>query len=152
MSPWRQTFVTLPPRSRGVHLVTREILAGAPAIDDLAAGVMHLFIQHTSASLALNENASPDVGADLERWMRSAVPDAWPGFDHTLEGPDDMPAHVKAILVGPSLTIPIARGSLALGTWQGVYLLEHREDGGARRIVVTVCGGGDSAPNEGHGP
>ena len=105
-----------------------------------AWGSPHLFIRHTSASLALNENASPDVRADLDEWLDRAVPDDTPWFRHTLEGPDDMPAHVKAVLVGPSLTVPIARGRLDLGTWQGVYLLEHREHGGARSVTATLHG------------
>lgn len=149
MSLWRQAPVTLAPRPRGIHLVTREILSAGPPIGDMVVGILHLFIQHTSASLALNENASPEVRTDLERWMRAAVPDGWPGFEHTLEGPDDMPAHVKAVIVGSSLSIPITSGRLALGTWQGIYLLEHRDRGGPRQVLVTACGGGTSASDEG---
>lgn len=140
MSIWRRRTLTLAPRPRGVHLVTREVLAGGPEISDLEVGLLHVFLRHTSASLAINENASPDVRSDLERWLSDIVPDAWPGFAHTLEGADDMPAHTKAVVVGTDLTIPIDHGRLALGTWQGVYLLEHRDDGGARSVVVTATG------------
>jgi secondary thiamine-phosphate synthase enzyme len=103
-------------------------------------GLAHVFIRHTSASLALNENASPDVRADLEAWLDDAVPDGWPAFRHTLEGPDDMPAHVKAVLVGESLILPVAGGRLSLGTWQGIYLCEHRGEAGPRSLTATVWG------------
>lgn len=137
---WTQKQITLRARTRGFHLVTDEVLAQVPELRDFAVGVAHVFIQHTSASLTLNENASPEVRADLERFVREAVPDGAPYFRHTLEGPDDMPAHVKASLLGSSLAIPIRNGRLALGTWQGLYLCEHRTDGGARRLVVTLWG------------
>lgn len=136
---WRQSHITLAPRPRGVHLVTREVTAQL-AIADIAVGLVHLFIQHTSASLALNENASPEVRRDLERCLRRLVPDGAEYFEHQLEGPDDMPAHVKAVLIGPSLTLPIRQGRLALGRWQGIYLCEHREQGGSRQLVATVLG------------
>jgi len=129
-------------RPRGVHLVTREIVEAVPEMAAVEVGLAHLFIRHTSASLALNENASPDVRADLEAWFSRAVPDGSPEFRHTLEGADDMPAHVKAIIVGESLTLPVEGGRLALGTWQGVYLCEHRDHGGARSITITVWGDG----------
>jgi secondary thiamine-phosphate synthase enzyme len=138
---WRQEIITLRERSRGVHLVTSEVMECLGDLATFDVGMLHLFIQHTSASLALNENASPDVRRDMERWFESAVPDGWEPFEHRLEGDDDMPAHVKAILVGSSVTIPLRRGRLALGTWQGVYLLEHRENGGPRRLVATAWGG-----------
>jgi secondary thiamine-phosphate synthase enzyme len=125
-----------------VHLVTREVLEAVPEIRELRVGVAHLIVLHTSASLALNENASPDVRADLGEWLDRAVPDDAPYFRHTLEGPDDMPAHVKAVITGPSLTLPVTDGRLALGTWQGVYLCEHRQSGGARSVTVTLWGEG----------
>ena len=136
---WLQREVTLRPRPRGFHLVTREVLDAVPELAKLRVGVAHLFIRHTSASLTLNENASPDVRADFETWFSRAVPEdaAW---EHSLEGPDDMPAHIKASLLGPSLTVPVADGRLALGTWQGVYLCEHRDHGGPRSLVVTLHG------------
>lgn len=141
---WVQSRVRLAPRPRGVHLVTREIVAAVPDLARLRVGVAHLFIRHTSASLALNENASPDVRTDLAAWLDRAVPDDTPWFRHTLEGPDDMPAHVKSVITGGSLTVPVADGGLDLGTWQGVYLCEHRDDGGARTLTVTAWGEGSS--------
>lgn len=137
---WLQRTVGLRPRPRGIHLVTGEVLEAVPEIRDLRVGLAHLIVLHTSASLALNENASADVRTDLEAWLDRAVPDAAPYFRHTLEGPDDMAAHVKAVLTGPSLTLPVADGRLALGTWQGVYLCEHRDRGGARSVLVTAFG------------
>ena len=137
---WLQREIALDPRPRGFHLITREVMAGVPEIDAVDAGLAHLFILHTSASLTLNENASPDVRRDFESWFDEAVPEDAPYWTHTDEGPDDMPAHIKASLLGPSLTLPIARGRLALGTWQGVYLCEHRDRGGSRRLLVTVHG------------
>jgi secondary thiamine-phosphate synthase enzyme len=111
-----------------------------PEIADMSVGVAHLFLQHTSASLALNENASPDVRHDLDAWLDRVAPDGAPYWTHVLEGPDDMPAHAKSVLVGSSLTIPVSAGRLALGTWQGIYLCEHRDQGGPRRVVVTLWG------------
>jgi secondary thiamine-phosphate synthase enzyme len=136
---WLQREITLRARPRGFHLVTREITDAMPELADLQVGLAHVFILHTSASLTLNENASPDVRRDFETWFSRAVPesDRW---EHALEGPDDMPAHIKASLLGPSLTLPVADGALALGTWQGVYLCEHRDHGGPRRLVVTLHG------------
>lgn len=142
---WLQRTLTLPPRARGIHLVTREVLAGVPEIRAFRVGLAHVFLRHTSASLTLNENASPDVRADLDLWLDRAVPDGTPYFTHTLEGDDDMPAHVKASLMGASVTIPVAEGRLLLGTWQGIYLCEHRDRGGSRQVVVTVQGDGDQA-------
>ncbi len=132
-----QHTITLPPMPRGVHLITRHIV---PCIGDITVGTAHLFLRHTSASLALNENYDPDVRQDTYRFLQSLIPDGWEGFDHTLEGPDDMPAHLKNILIGSSLTLPVTDGRLNLGTWQGIYLLEHREHGGSREIVITLCG------------
>jgi secondary thiamine-phosphate synthase enzyme len=137
--PWSQHEITLRPRPRGVHLVTSEIVEALPALRDLQIGLAHIFIRHTSASLTLNENASPDVRRDFETWMNAAVAEDF-AWTHTLEGPDDMPAHVKAALMGSSLTLPVARGRLALGTWQGVYLCEHRDRGGPRSLLVTLNG------------
>lgn len=137
---WLQREIELEPRPRGIHLVTREVEGALPEIAGVSTGLLHLHILHTSAGLALNENASPDVRADLDEWLGRAVPDGTPWFRHTLEGADDMPAHVKAVLVGPSLSMPIARGRLDLGTWQGVYLLEHRDHGGSRSLTATLHG------------
>jgi secondary thiamine-phosphate synthase enzyme len=137
---WVQRSVSLDPRARGFHLITREIVDALPELRELRVGLLHLLIQHTSASLALNENASPDVRRDFETWFSRAVPEGVSYWTHTLEGDDDMPAHVKAALLGPSLTLPVARGRLALGTWQGIYLCEHRERGGARTVVATAWG------------
>jgi secondary thiamine-phosphate synthase enzyme len=139
---WRQQEIRLDPRPRGFHLVTREILGAMPELHEIEVGILHLLIQHTSASLGLNENASPDVRRDFESWFNEAVPERASYWTHTLEGPDDMPAHIKAALLGPSLTIPIAHGRLALGTWQGIYLCEHRDRGGSRSIVATAYGEG----------
>ena len=136
---WHQREITLQPRQRGVHLVTAEIVDALPELRDLKIGLAHLFIRHTSASLTLNENASADVRRDFETWFNHAVPEDF-AWTHTLEGPDDMPAHVKAALMGSSLTLPISGGRLALGTWQGIYLCEHRDRGGARSLLVTLSG------------
>src|SRR6188768_2666398 len=124
---WHQTQVRLKARPRGFHLVTSEIIAALPELARFRVGLAHLFIQHTSASLAVNENADPDVRADMRRWFDRAIPDGAPYFEHTAEGPDDMSAHVKSTLLGPSVTIPIRDGRLALGTCQGIYLGEHRD-------------------------
>ena len=137
---WLQKELTLSPRSRGFHLITREIVAAVPEIGRYSVGLAHLFIRHTSAALALNENADPTVRDDMEAYFNRLAPENAPYFTHTLEGPDDMPAHLKAVLLGSSLTIPISDGRLALGTWQGIYLCEHRDDGGRRRVVVTLSG------------
>ncbi|AOY88582.1 hypothetical protein BKP64_10610 [Marinobacter salinus] len=137
---WDQTIIELAPLPRGFHLVTNEILAQAPGLTNCEVGLLQLFIQHTSASLAVNENADPDVRGDLERHFNVMVPENAPHFAHTLEGPDDMPAHIKSVLIGPSLTLPVNRGRLALGTWQGIYLCEHRDKAAGRRIVATLQG------------
>jgi secondary thiamine-phosphate synthase enzyme len=136
---WVQRQLTLAPRPRGFHLITAEVTEAVPELRDLRVGLLHLLIQHTTASLALNENASPDVRRDFETWFDAAVPEQAP-WTHRLEGPDDMPSHIKAALLGPSLTLPLADGRLALGTWQGVYLCEHRDRGGARTLVATAWG------------
>lgn len=140
----RRFDLTLAPRSRGVHLITDEVLH-AVDLDGVDVGLLHLFLRHTSAGLLLTENASPEVRADLGRWLRDAVPDGWRGFRHTLEGPDDMPAHVGSALFGVSMTLPVSRGRLALGTWQGIALAELRERGGARRIAATLTAEGAPA-------
>ncbi len=137
---WLQREITLAARPRGFHIVTRNVLDELPELRDLRVGLLHLFIQHTSASLALNENASPDVRRDFESWFNRAVPEQAPFWTHTLEGPDDMPAHIKASLLGPTLSLPVSGGRLALGTWQGIYLCEHRDHGGNRRLLATVTG------------
>ena len=116
------------------------MLEALPELAELSVGILHLLIQHTSASLALSENASPDVRRDFETWFDHVVPEGAPYWTHRLEGDDDMPAHVKAALLGPSLTLPITRGRLALGTWQGIYLCEHRDHGGPRSVVATAWG------------
>ena len=137
---WIQREITLQARDRGFHVVTEEIVDQMPEIEDFGVGLAHIFIRHTSASLALNESVSPDVRGDMERHFREMVPEGAPYYEHTLEGPEDMPAHIKAVLLGSSLTIPISDGHLALGRWQGVYLCEHRNNGGRRRLMVTLHG------------
>ncbi len=137
---WVQREIDLDARPRGFHLVTREVLGALPEVGDVSVGLLHLLIQHTSASLALNENASPDVRRDFESYFNAAVPEDAPYWTHTLEGADDMPAHIKASLLGPSLTLPVRSGRLALGTWQGIYLCEHRDRGGPRSVVATLWG------------
>src|ERR1700761_4051013 len=136
---WAQRELTLDPKPRGFHLVTREVVEHLPELKDFSVGLLPLHILHTSASLTLNENASPDVRRDFETWANAYVPEDF-AWTHTLEGADDMPAHVKASLMGPSLTLPVARGRMALGTWQGVYLCEHRDHGGARSLIATING------------
>jgi secondary thiamine-phosphate synthase enzyme len=137
-----QRVIQLASRPRGFHLVTREVVDALPELSGVQTGLLHLLIQHTSASLTVNENASPDVRRDLETWFNQAVPERASYWTHTLEGPDDMPAHVKAALLGPSLTLPVSDGRLALGTWQGIYLCEHRDRGGSRSVVATLLGAG----------
>jgi secondary thiamine-phosphate synthase enzyme len=137
---WAQREVTLGPRARGFHLVTDEVVDAVPEIAQVRVGLVHVFVRHTSASLTLNENASPAVRRDFESHLNAAVPEDAPYWTHTLEGPDDMPAHVKASLLGPSLSIPIADGRLALGTWQGIYLCEFRDRGGPRGVAATAWG------------
>lgn len=139
MSEFIQTSITLKSRPRGFHLITREVVTALPEISQFDVGLVHVFIQHTSAGLTINENADPDVQVDLETAANQLCPENSP-FIHTCEGPDDMPAHVKASLFGSSVTIPICEGRLALGTWQGIYLCEHRDHGGRRRLVLTING------------
>lgn len=136
---WIQRTLQIPAQTRGFHLITRDVMSALSELATLEIGLLHVFIQHTSASLTINENADPDVPADLERSLSSIAPEDFP-YRHTIEGPDDMPAHVKASLLGSGLTIPVADGSLCLGTWQGIYLCEHRRHGGPRRLVLTLWG------------
>ncbi len=140
MGVWLQRELTLEARPRGFHLVTHEVLEALPELREIEVGLLHLLIRHTSASLTLNENASPDVRRDLAAWFDEAVPERSGLWTHTLEGSDDMPAHVKSSLLGPSLTLPIGGGLLVLGTWQGIYLCEHRNRGGRRSLVATAWG------------
>ena len=137
---WAQHLLTLPPKPRGFHLITREVVAAVPELPEIHAGLLHVFLQHTSASLTVNENASPDVRRDFERYFDCAVPDGWADFEHTLEGPDDMAAHIKASVLGAALSLPVRQGQLALGTWQGVYLIEHRDRPHRREIVLHLAG------------
>jgi secondary thiamine-phosphate synthase enzyme len=137
---WIQRDIQLRPQPRGFHLVTREVVSSLPEIKGLGVGLLHLFIRHTSASLTLNENASPDVRRDFESWFNEAVPERAAYWTHTLEGADDMPAHIKAALLGCSLSLPVRDGSPVLGTWQGIYLGEHRDSGGPRTVVATLWG------------
>lgn len=141
MTTVRQAQVRLAARPRGMYLVTRE-LVGAIDLDGIEAGMIQCFVRHTSAALTLNENASPDVRTDLTRWLDRVVPDGAPEFDHTLEGPDDMPAHIKASLLGPSVLIPVANGRPLLGVWQGIWMCEFRDRAGPREVVVTAWGDG----------
>ncbi|MGD9853712.1 MAG: secondary thiamine-phosphate synthase enzyme YjbQ [Planctomycetaceae bacterium] len=136
---WLQRQMTLPAHARGFHLITQHIVAGLPELEHVRAGLLHVFILHTSASLTINENADPDVLRDLEAAFNRLAPEDGPYF-HTLEGPDDMPAHIKASLTGSSVTIPVCDGRLALGTWQGIYLCEHRDRGGPRKLMLTLQG------------
>jgi secondary thiamine-phosphate synthase enzyme len=132
----QQFPITLTTRSKGFHLITSEILKAIPSLP--ATGLMHIFILHTSAGLAVNENADPTVRSDLDQAFDVLAPENQPFYDHTTEGPDDMPAHIKSILVGSSVSIPITNGKLNLGTWQGIYLCEFRENATPRNLVVTV--------------
>ena len=137
---WQQRSVSLRPRSRGFHLVTDELLAALPELAQLRVGLLHLWLQHSSASLSVNENADPAVRRDFERFFNRLVPQGEGGYEHDDEGPDDLPAHFKASLLGCQLQLPIQNGRLALGSWQGIYLGEHRDHGGARRVLATLHG------------
>ncbi len=136
---WTQRTIQLPPLRRGFHLITNRVTEALPELGRIQTGLLHVFILHTSASLTLNENADPDVRTDLESSFNAIVPEKFP-YVHTLEGPDDMPAHVKASLLGSSVSIPVADSRLVLGTWQGIYLCEHRNHAEARRLVLTLFG------------
>jgi secondary thiamine-phosphate synthase enzyme len=137
---WIQRRLTLDPKPRGFHVVTKEVRDAVPEIGEVQAGLLHVFIQHTSASLTINESASPAVRGDMERHFNEMVPENQPYYEHTLEGPDDMPAHIKASMLDTSLSIPVQEGRLALGTWQGIYLNEHRDQGGPRSLLLTLYG------------
>ena len=137
---WKQNEIRLESSSRGFHLITHEVVTALPEMGDMDVGLLHLLIEHTSASLTLNENASPDVRRDFETWFSRAVPEGADFWTHTLEGDDDMPAHIKASLLGPTLTLPVRDGGLVLGTWQGIYLCEHRNAGGPRTLLATLWG------------
>lgn len=140
---WLQTEIRLAPRARGFHLITEEVLKQIPDLSTVRCGILHVFIQHTSASLTINENADPTVRQDLESHFNEFVPERAPYYRHDYEGDDDMPAHIKCSILGASVSIPITDGRPNLGTWQGIYLCEHRNHGGARRLVVTLNGTSD---------
>ena len=135
-----QKQINLKPYSRGFHLITNTILQNIPEIEDIKIGLLHVFIKHTSASLTINENADPTVRTDFESHMNKIVPENAPYYIHNYEGPDDMPAHIKPSLMGASVQVPISNGNLNLGIWQGIYLCEHRNNGGSRKLVISVFG------------
>jgi secondary thiamine-phosphate synthase enzyme len=137
---WIQQEMTLRPRARGFHVITREVEEALVELADIRVGMAHIHLLHTSASLTINENVSPDVRLDFESHFNQMVPENMPYYEHTLEGSDDMPAHIKGSLLDFSLSIPVRDGRFYLGTWQGIYLCEHRNHGGARRVVVTAWG------------
>ena len=140
---WQQTLITLRARPRGFHLVTDELLAGLPELKACRVGLLHLWLQHTSASLTINENADPAVRRDFERFFNRLIPQGTADYEHNDEGLDDLPAHFKASVLGCQLSLPVTDGRLALGTWQGVYLGEHRDHGGARKVLATLYGDGE---------
>ena len=137
---WIQKEISLNPKPRGFHLITNEIIQNIQEIGDISIGTMEIFIKHTSASLTINEDADPTVRDDFESHFNQIVPENAPYYKHTIEGPDDMPAHLKSSILGSSVTIPITNGTLNLGTWQGIYLCEHRNPGGSRSVVLTLPG------------
>lgn len=138
--PWIQRKIRLKPLPRGFHLITREVLGALPEIREMRVGVLHVFIRHTSASLTVNENADPTVRTDFESHFNAMVPEDAPYYRHTYEGPDDMPAHLKASLLGHSVQLPVGEGRLLTGTWQGIYLCEHRDAASGRELVLTLWG------------
>lgn len=137
---WYQKEISLEPRGRGFHLITDEVVNQLPDLKEIKIGLMHILIKHTSASITLNENYDPDVRSDMEKYFNRTVKENEPWYDHNSEGADDMPAHIKSTLIGSSITIPITSGKLNLGIWQGIYLCEHRNQAGSRKIVVTIFG------------
>jgi len=137
---FHQQLLTLPQKRRGFHIITSEVVNALPQISEFKTGILQVFIQHTSASLTINENADPTVRKDFEMYFNKVAPENDPNYQHDDEGPDDMPAHLKAAMLGSSVTIPIRNGRLALGTWQGIYLCEHRNFGGNRGLVITAWG------------
>jgi secondary thiamine-phosphate synthase enzyme len=137
---WLQREISLQARPRGFHLVTDEVVQALPELHSVRIGLLHLLLQHTSAALTLNENADPNVRLDFESWFNRAVPEREPYYRHDDEGPDDLPAHIKSSLLGATLLLPVTRGRLNIGTWQGIYLCEHRTHGGARRLLLTLQG------------
>lgn len=137
---WHQTKITLSQKSRGFHIITDEILKGIPKIEEIQTGLAHIFIQHTSASLTINENADPSVRRDFASHFKRMVPEDPSLYEHTLEGPDDMTSHIKSSLLGSSVSIPVTDGGFNLGTWQGIYLCEHRNRGSSRKLLVTLMG------------
>jgi secondary thiamine-phosphate synthase enzyme len=140
MTNWHQTSIKLKAQNRGFHLITNEIIDSIPELEKFTYGLAHLFIQHTSASLTINENADPDVRTDFESHLNHIIPENAPYYVHTCEGPDDMPAHLKSSILGNNLTIPITNGKLNLGLWQGIYLCEHRNIAHRRNIIITLNG------------
>jgi secondary thiamine-phosphate synthase enzyme len=137
---WIQKTITLAPKSRGFHIITNDVLENIPELKDLKTGILHLFIKHTSASLTINENADPTVRTDFESHFNMLAPENQSYYQHTFEGSDDIPAHLKASLLGSSVSIPITDGRLNLGTWQGIYLCEHRNRGSDRKLIITIQG------------
>ena len=137
---WFQRTIHVGPFRRGIHLITREVLEHLPEVANLEIGMLQVFIQHTSASLTINENADPSVRVDMESHLNMLAAENQAHYTHTYEGPDDMPAHIKASLMGASVQIPVGNGRLKLGTWQGIYLCEHRNQGGSRALVLTLTG------------
>ena len=137
---WIQKTISLSPHPRGFHLITNEIVESVPEMSQIKTGLLHLFIKHTSASLTINEDADPTVRTDFESHFNHLVPENQPYYKHTFEGPDDMPAHLKASILGSSISVPVTNGNLVLGTWQGIYMCEHRNHGGNRNFVVTIHG------------
>lgn len=135
-----QKEISIKEKSRGFHLITEKIISALPEMENISAGILNIFIKHTSASLSINENASPDVRRDLENYFSDSIPEGKGKYEHNYEGYDDMPAHIKNVIIGSSLSIPVSSGRLNLGTWQGIYLCEHRNSGGDRKLVLTLSG------------
>lgn len=137
---WIQKTISISPKARGFHLITSDILKELPELRDFNVGIAHIFIRHTSASITINENADPSVRTDFESHFNKMVPENAPYYIHTYEGPDDMPAHLKSSILGSSITIPISNGSFNMGTWQGIYICEHRDFASSRKLTITING------------